>query len=746
MSKGQPHNLTAKGKPQSETVATLKVGRSAPSAHASRNQWLLLLPLLLILLLSIYAHARVATLGEDYRGLLAPFDRGFDLLLTLALVGTTFCVGRRLSRSLSLGFASVAEEMAISIMLGVGIVGLLIFALGMAGLFKPLPIGLLFLLLIGLTSGEGRHLLQTLNEGARRNLFAKERRLFGWLFVGLLILLVMRAALPPHAVDEAIYHLAAPKDFVQAGRLAPLFDNFSGNMPALPHMFYVVCLIAKADSATRLFSLSLGIATGLALYGFGARLLTRRIGVLAMFGFFGAGMVLEVAVTARVDVTVAGMLFVASYAMMIYFETDQHGWLYVSALVSGFSLGSKYTAGAWIALLGVMYVVESLWRKRQPIQTVLLQGAIFLAITLAVFSPWVIKNYLYFKSPLYPFVTGEVAEYGAQGVRFFNGEDEQKMEAYFEQSKKEIPQVVADINKEMLAAEATREIRHPFRFWEFFTRADVYNMGAAEGHHDPNYLFLMVPLLLVLPKRRWLVWLAILSLAFFCFVAATSWIARYYLPIYPALTLLAVYSLVTLADTLRKQAPVAKALPEIAVTTAVLLSAFVFAVQIYVSGGVSYLLGTLPRRDFLQGAFYYPPIDYLNQQTPKDAKVMMMGAQMGYHLQRDYLAEAGWDSVEWQRLMIRNQSVEGIHEDLKRQGITHILYSPGLFKFVAQMGRAGSGPSGSMYSLKNAAAGNKDYQVQVRNWATFELYRKNYLESVQSFTLAGSDYTILRLK
>src|SRR5262249_52491432 len=156
------------------------------------------------------------------------------------------------------------------------------------------------------------------------------------------------------------------------------------------------------------------------------------------------------------------------------------------------------------------------------------------------------------------------------------------------------------------------------------------------------------------------------------FVAFTSWIARYYLPIYPALTLLAAYTLTGISEKLRDKSAIAKALPALAVITTLCLTAFIFTMQIFVSEPISYWTGALSPRPFWQGAFYSPPVDYINRNTPSTARVMMLGAQMGYHLERKYLAEAGWDSIEWQRLLIRNNSLEEINQDLKRQGITHI--------------------------------------------------------------------------
>jgi hypothetical protein len=730
-----------------QSAAVLTPVESMPLSRSSLNHTLgVLIPLALLSSFSIYTHFHIAASGEDYTGILVPFDRVFDLLLNFLVVASVYAAGRSVARRLTLSFSGLAEEIAFSIMLGTGVVGLLIFGLGMLGLFSALPVALLFVALLILTRQDVFRFCTAATVTAKQNVISKERRVVAILFFAMLVLLTLRAALPPHAIDEAIYHLAAPKSFVDAGRIYPLYDNFSGDMPLLAHMFYAVCLIAKADIAARVFSLSLAVTSAIALYAFGVRYFNRAMGALGMFGFFGAGMVLEVSVTTRIDVTLAGMGFCALYAMINYFETDSRGWLWASALLSGFSLGIKYTAAIWLALMGVMFLYESLFRKHHRITTVLGRGLIFSIIALAAFSPWMLKNYFFFKNPVYPFVTGEVAEYGAEGTRFFNADDERKMEGYLDQSRREIPETFSQINALMIEAEGHRQERHPFRVWEFFTDPERYNMGLAEGHHEPNYLFFLVPLLLFLPKNRWIVWLALISVAFFCVVASTSWIARYYVPIYPALTFIAVYVLVTLAEKLKAQAPIARILPVTAVVTAVALTLFIFALQFYVSGGASFLAGRLSRREFLQAGFYYPAIDYINHNTPGDSKVMLIGAQMGYHLQRPYLAEVGWDSVEWQRLMIRNNSIASINQDIKRQGITHFLYGPGLFRFIAAVGREGSGPSGVMYKGGQDERPEKDYHAQLRNWATFELYRSKYLETLQTFKIADAEYIVLKVK
>ena len=136
--------------------------------------------------------------------------------------------------------------------------------------------------------------------------------------------------------------------------------------------------------------------------------------------------------------------------------------------------------------------------------------------------------------------------------------------------------------------------------------------------------------------------------------------------------------------------------------------------------------------------FYYPSIDFINRRLPQNARVMMMGAQMGYDMQRDYIADTSWDATGWRRLLIRSASLEEVNQSLKLQGVTHVLYSPNLFPFSTWIGREGV-PG----AAKPSSTAGPDYQIELRNWATFELYRKKFLELIYQDEQA---YQLYRIK
>jgi hypothetical protein len=711
------------------------------------------------LLAVVYAHVHVA--GSDtYTGWLAPLDRLFDFSLAIAISFMLTSLGLLLARLLKLSWSNTAETLSISLFLGTGVFALAVLGLGLLGLLKPIPVLILCALSIVISRTEMRRVIDLIRSAATTFVSEPELKLSALVFLAMMALLLIRAATPPHVYDEAIYHLPVTREFVTQGRIFPNFNNSMGNQPFLIHMIYALCLMAGSDIAAKFFSLGLSIATALALYGFCERYVTRRVAAFAVFAFFAAGMVVEVAATTRVDVIVAGMLFVTTYAMINYLHTGQRSWLWTSALLAGFSLGVKHSAALWLLLVGVMYVIESLLKRRASFANMMKYGSGYVVIALAVVSPWYAKNYAWFGNPFYPFFTGEVASYGPDGLRYFNSEDEQKLDAHFDVVRKENPRVVKAAEAAITRSAGMQLERHPMRPWEIYVNPDTYLMS--EARHYPNYLFLVLPLSLFMIRQRWLVWLLVLSICYFVMATWSSWIARYLLPAYPALTILVAYTLVTASERLKQKTAVLRLLPLyliLIVLTVVITTSFRSLVH---RNYFSFIAGATSRHDFMRGFDYYYPVNFINSELPADAHVMSIGAQMIYGMQRPCLTDETWYTTKWRRLLVHNPSLEDVHQDLKRQGVNYILFNAGVFLYAAEMGlEQGQVVPPVPRPLAAAALGMK-YETDndlkqsfeearrlgpnfplLRSWATFAAYRDKYLEEVYS---DENGYRIYRIR
>jgi len=709
--------------------------------------------LIVVIAFAVYAHLKILPERFNYHGSLALGARLFDLLLAIGLTLLSLGVGRYVCGRLKVEFSGVAEESAFSILIGAGVIGMGVMALGFAGLLRAAavaPLLFIFLLLSIRGLGELRALLR---KGMKELTDAKWLIAVVLLFALLIIPLLLRAATPPYSPDEGIYQLAVPKLFVEQGRIFPTYDNFSGNMPMLIHMLYVVCLMAKAEIAAKIFSLLLAITTALMLYAFGKRFFGRVTGLLALFIFFAAGMVVEVAVTARIDVTLAGMLFATTYALIVWLETQNKSWLYIAGMLGGFSLGIKYSAMLWLLLLGVMLAVEVLRQKPRIFTDATDRRGLssFIAIVVIIASPWYVKNAVRFHNPVYPYFTGEVAEYESGKLRYFNLDDEKRIDRHFERAQKEIPDIVREQERTLATYAGRRVKRNPFRFWEYFTRPDDY--GMAEPGQTPNYLFLIAPLFLLSRRGRWSLWLLGLSVAFFVLTAASAWVARYFLPLYPPLTVLTAHTLTELAERLGRFRYVGLASAAIAVFIALAVVFGRSEREIREKEVIAYLTGYRSRLNFQSGTLNsYRPAEFINYRLPAGSKVMMIGEQLSYEIRRPCIMDAGWDSIEWRRLFARHESLDEVQQELKSRGVAFIAYQPALFPFVAWIGRKGSGPSGetmrfgaNLILQASGKASLPDYYVLQQNWATFEMYKRNFLEMIEG-DANPMGYKIYRLK
>lgn len=683
-------------------------------------------------LAGVIAHIRLENSVENATGTLARLNHIFNLELALGVTILLLSVGHSVLRKLRLLTVSAAETVSFSLFLGTGVVGMLVLLLGLMGALRPWPIVGLLVFLLAITIRDSRVLYTTIKRGIRTAIHSRETRVLSTLFFCLVIFLVLRAATPPHTADELIYHLPVTKQFVEQGRIFPSYDNSLGNVPFLVHMIYALFLMAGSDIAAKLFSLILAITTSLALYAFCSRFLTRRVGVIAMFGFFAAGMVVEVGTTTRIDVSLAGMLFMCTFAMMNYLKSDRHEWLWLSAVFAGLSLGIKHSAGLWLISIGAMYLIQRLILERERFGVFLKRGIGFVCIAVVIACPWYIKNLVWFGNPIYPFVTGELAQTGPQEIRYFTTEDEQKLNTHFASVRKDNPELVRTLEAELWQAINSRPERHPLRLWEFFSKPNTYLM--AEPYHYPNYLFLFVPLLLLCQKNRWVIWLAALSFIYVLNVVATTWVARYLLPAYPPLTILSAYAISCASDRLRHRTSVARKLPAYAVAVALSMVVLAGALLMRYFNSFSFLAGTTSEHDFRRSLSYYRPINFINEKLPPDARVMIVGAQMNYGIKRDYLTDESWFATKWRRLLVRNPSLEEVNQDLKQQGFTHVFYSPGQFKYSAELGIEGTGGMSLMAAAETSVSGEIDprsfeYQV-LRNWATFSVYQSHFLETL----------------
>ena len=242
----------------------------------------------------------------------------------------------------------------------------------------------------------------------------------------LIISIIVLASVPPVSRDALIHHLTVPKLYLKQGGIYEIPDMVSSYYPMNLELLYMIPLYFGNDIIPKLIHFSFAMLSAGVLFFY----LKKRINtVYALFGslvFLSIPIIIKLSITVYVDL---GLIFFSTASLLYLFKWIENHfrlkYLLGSAIWCGLALGTKYNGLITLLLLTsfipFMYTrkiigdvksgtANRLNRKQKggPYGTVSTQfksvgyGLIFLIVSLIVFSPWMIRNYLWTKNPVYP--------------------------------------------------------------------------------------------------------------------------------------------------------------------------------------------------------------------------------------------------------------------------------------------------------------------------------------------------------
>ncbi|MBI2901112.1 MAG: hypothetical protein HYY17_13080 [Planctomycetes bacterium] len=266
---------------------------------------------------------------------------------------------------------------------GLGLWGLCLLALGIAGLYTRAGLGALTVLLALPALGGGRQLIEDL--GAWRGVFRD--RLAALIFAATALVLLfnaVRAAVPTSDNDSLRYHLAAPKTWLREGRIVYL-PVITINGPASAQCFNGLFLAFPGERGATLFVfltlvLSVALAAASLLSRYGPR--AAAVAAAAIAGLLNFKDLIGSAsdIPAFTLFTLASLVFLADRA-----------WL-PAALFAGFAAGAKM-AGLAVILIATLLTIPLGWRK--TLGLALVAGALAF--------PWYLKSWAWTGNPVWPF-------------------------------------------------------------------------------------------------------------------------------------------------------------------------------------------------------------------------------------------------------------------------------------------------------------------------------------------------------
>lgn len=306
----------------------------------------------------------------------------------LWLLGAARAAGRAALRPLRLPRED-AESFVLEAGAGLGLLSLLLFALGLLGLWtRPVFVALLAL---GLYP-------------AWRALPRPRLPAFAGRLEALLAVPIALAALsgfiasnaPAAEWDSLAFHLALPQAYARAGELLALTDRLHGLEPLAAGLFHVPAIALGDESAGQVAMLLFQWLMALSLWAAGRARFGGRAALPAAGLFLVSPAVTEASGNAGADFAV-GLWAMLSFWAAWRGRERGGAWLPLSGALGGFAASSK-TSGIMLATALFPLVLLDARRRGRPAE-----AAAWLAACVAAAAPWLLRAAYHTGNPLFPY-------------------------------------------------------------------------------------------------------------------------------------------------------------------------------------------------------------------------------------------------------------------------------------------------------------------------------------------------------
>jgi len=614
------------------------------------------IPQLLVLLAAgglLAAHIYVTQQTDRYAGPLLVVDHLFDAAIVFFLVALSAAVGHRVLTACRVQFDRSLETLLFSIAVGAGVIATLTLAVSLTIGSRP---WVLWLMMIALTLGLARELDKGMGlalESGRRLIRADRDplMLFGWVvFAGAAGFLFLYAAPPPTDWDALTYHIPIPSDFLSLGRLHVPEDNLHVTRTGLFHFLYLHLLAVQSLAAPALLSAATALLLAVAVFAFCSRFLIQQTAAASLASFWGTTMFLLVAITPRIDLTLALFLFFAHYALLLaLLDSSRRGHFLTAGALLGFAFGVKFPAGTYILALLPLIVWTA--RSLDPTPSRMARNLLwFGALAGLAGAPWLFKNWFLLGAPAYPFLSPRILQPWLAPI----------LGSHY---------VPTSIDPNLFGWEW--DLRNTFNLREAFLDPGRLTIEVEGNLYFMNPIFLALPLGLLFVRDRTIRWLLIpgaLSLAFILIPFPYS-NPRYLIPSLIPFTIVALHSIVLISQ--RFVAREKSFLIVIPVVLATLLptmfSVFIWTTQV---NPLPHLVGAASKKEFLENHIFLDEhtwlVDLVNSELPAESRILLLYEARSYYFEREVLQDNLW--TNWPLLASRLEN----DRCLETTGLTHV--------------------------------------------------------------------------
>jgi len=487
-----------------------------------------------------------------------------------------------------------------------------------------------------------------------------------FLFI-LVISIIVLASVPPVSRDALTHHLAVPMLYIEHGSIYEIPQIRFSYYPMNLDYLYLIPLYFGNDIFPKYIHFAFALATALLLFRYLKSKLNTEYAFFGVLFFLSTPVIVKLSITVYVDL---GLIFFSTASILyilMWIEKDfKLKYLIISAVSCGLALGTKYN-GLIIFFLLTLFVpfiyLRSASSRTASQMKGFAYGTIFFTVALLVFSPWMIKNYIWTDNPFYPLYDG-----------WFN------------------PKVIKTAVSSSSSGWNHFSIRHfvyKDSWWEI-ALVPIRIFFCGEDGKPKFFDGRLNPFLLLLPffsflnirgfssvvktQKKILLTFSILFLLFVFFERDMR--IRWISPIIPPLVILSIFGLRNLSQLISEYCPVnlnktCRLAMVAAVSFALLMNAMYIAEQYSHVDPFGYITGRKDRNAYIKKYRpEYSVITYANDNLPSGVKIMALFlGNRRYYCRKNIF----FGINQFERILENTISSNEMSMELVKKDVTHLL-------------------------------------------------------------------------
>jgi len=635
--------------------------------HGGRSNHLHLLLAGALVIGCTLAYFYVVGQPPSYAGPLLVLDHVYSTVLAIVLLGICAGVGRRLLYLAKCDLDRPLDEITFSTVVGTVVVSVSILICGLFALLWTPVILTVLLIWILFARKQIIDLPKLVTRGVRQLGSSGGNRALA--LTGIVIftlaaaVLIIQAVAPPSDWDSLMYHLQIPRHFLQEGRIYVPQDNLHVAYVGLVHMLYLPLLALGSSTGPVVLSVLMALLLGLAVFSLASRFFSTTTASVSLITLWATTGILLVAITPRVDVSLALFLFLAQYALLIVLsEPSRRSYFFLAAFLLGSAVGVKYSALAYalaLAPLVLWIAYKSANNLRESPKPLVLFGALVAVAAM----PWIAKNFLLLGAPLYPFFSDSIMPPWLASLYGSNA-------------------IPAGVDPAALGAVAGA--RMPFNLIDLFVAPGRLTVEQEGAFYHMNLLYLLLPLSLLFFRNKVFAWLVLPAVGylFIILVPFPATNLRYLIPAFAPLTIAAAY----IADRSSKRFLSAGGTALLLTSVAVLSlfpSAKAMRTWLLKSDVLGSLTGATSQQVYLETGYnlHYQVLQAANSLVPSDGKLLLLYEGRGFYFEREVIQDNALSN--WTLLA---PMMSGSETCLDTTGITHVLVNDLAVRYYVRRG------------------------------------------------------------